>query len=297
MSGKALGGRASGVYELRFVKSNMLLAGYAGAGIQYLGGLSVLTSFDDGDLAKKLLSEKEVWSRWFFLESNGDLSFDRLGILLDIGNRINGVLSLSWQDKRYKVWVVEENDQWIPDFLEDDEISVAASSELGGDSAIPVDDTPASKEDEELAKDDVAEVIEKRKDNQGSPGDMHVPMQRKNFGGGFVTNDKVGRLSINVGQDFSNSHNCLNNSQEGNVERGPPLVFNVGRSTSFKSTKVKSTHSKKVRPNVSFGGVVFDNMENRPKKRSRTFMEGNGNSGRQVRSEGTEGVGSDNGFE
>ncbi|KAJ0570836.1 putative RNA recognition motif domain, nucleotide-binding alpha-beta plait domain superfamily [Helianthus annuus] len=178
LSGKALGGRASGVYELRFVKSNMLLAGYAGAGIQYLGGLSVLISFDDGDLAKKLLSEKEVWSRWFvnilgvpphlisrrvfdligskygkvvhssqFLESDGDLSFDRLGILLDTGNRINGVLSLSWQDKRYKVWVVEENDQWIPDFLEDDEISVAASSELGGDSAIPVDDTPASKED------------------------------------------------------------------------------------------------------------------------------------------------------
>ncbi|KAJ0789759.1 putative RNA recognition motif domain, nucleotide-binding alpha-beta plait domain superfamily [Helianthus annuus] len=117
LSGKALGGRASGVYELRFVKSNMLLAGYAGAGIQYLGGLSVLISFDDGDLAKKLLSEKEVWSRWFFLESDGDLSFDRLGILLDTGNRINGVLSLSWQDKRYKVWVVEENDQWIPDFL------------------------------------------------------------------------------------------------------------------------------------------------------------------------------------
>ncbi|KAM0008329.1 putative RNA recognition motif domain, nucleotide-binding alpha-beta plait domain superfamily [Helianthus debilis subsp. tardiflorus] len=60
-SGKALVGRASGVYELRSVKSSLLLAGYAGAVVQYLGGLSVLISFDDGELSKKLLEETEVW--------------------------------------------------------------------------------------------------------------------------------------------------------------------------------------------------------------------------------------------
>ncbi|KAL9998761.1 hypothetical protein Hdeb2414_s0002g00057401 [Helianthus debilis subsp. tardiflorus] len=35
-----------------------------------------------------------------FLESDGDLSPDRLGILLDSGNTVNGLLNLSWQDKK-----------------------------------------------------------------------------------------------------------------------------------------------------------------------------------------------------
>ncbi|KAJ0614958.1 hypothetical protein HanIR_Chr02g0068461 [Helianthus annuus] len=67
-----------------------------------------------------------------FVETDADLTFDRLGILLDSGNKIDGVINLSWQDKRYKIWVVEEDsDQWVPDFLEDDEASVAVSSEVG----------------------------------------------------------------------------------------------------------------------------------------------------------------------
>ncbi|KAF5802344.1 putative RNA recognition motif domain, nucleotide-binding alpha-beta plait domain superfamily [Helianthus annuus] len=71
-------------------------------------------------------------------EDDGDLSFDRLGILVDSGYRINSLLNLKWQDKRYRVWIVEENDQWIPDFVEDIIESEGASSELEGNGGSPV---------------------------------------------------------------------------------------------------------------------------------------------------------------
>ncbi|KAF5811794.1 putative RNA recognition motif domain, nucleotide-binding alpha-beta plait domain superfamily [Helianthus annuus] len=142
LSGKAVVGRMLGFDELRFLNSPLKVAGFEGASLQYLGGLSVLISFEDGDVTKRLLEAKEVWIRWFsalspwlgqslpferlawinirgvpphfvsrrvfnmigsrygkvvqpsqFLETNGDLTFDRLGILIDTGNKINGVLN------------------------------------------------------------------------------------------------------------------------------------------------------------------------------------------------------------
>ncbi|KAJ0806196.1 putative Endonuclease/exonuclease/phosphatase superfamily [Helianthus annuus] len=265
LSGKALVGRAPGVYELRSVKSSLLLAGYAGAVVQYLGGLSVLISFDDGELSKKLLEEKEVWCRWF--------------------------------DKKFKVWVVEENDQWIPDFLEEDDNSADASSELGGGSAFPADDVFVGEEDGGLADDDLVEDIEQRKDNQGSLGDMQIPMQKVTKDGGYAPNEISGRLFNNGEQLISNSHVCLIRPQVGIVDPGPSFLFNIGKSNSNKSSKVRSAlFNKKDRPNISIAGDGLINKEFRPKKRSRTFMEGNGK-GRQVRSEVIEGADSDKGFE
>ncbi|KAJ0821011.1 putative RNA recognition motif domain, nucleotide-binding alpha-beta plait domain superfamily [Helianthus annuus] len=60
-------------------------------------------------------------------KTDGDLTFDRLGIITDCGNRISGCLNLRWQDKIYRVWVVEETDPWIPDFLEDEDEPETAS--------------------------------------------------------------------------------------------------------------------------------------------------------------------------
>ncbi|KAJ0780248.1 putative RNA recognition motif domain, nucleotide-binding alpha-beta plait domain superfamily [Helianthus annuus] len=185
--GRAVVGRTLGFKELRFLKSSLVVAGFSGATIQYIGGLSVLISFVDKERANRLLLDQEVWGRWFsslnlwigqslpyerlawvdihgvpphlfspdvfdsigskfgkvfqqsqLCEDDGDLSFDRLGILVDSGYRINGLLNLKWQDKRYRVWIVEENDQWIPDFLEDVIESEGASSELEGNGGSPV---------------------------------------------------------------------------------------------------------------------------------------------------------------
>ncbi|KAJ0914279.1 putative RNA recognition motif domain, nucleotide-binding alpha-beta plait domain superfamily [Helianthus annuus] len=53
-------------------------------------------------------------------ESDDDLTYDRIGILTDSGNKISGIINLRRQDKVYRVWVVEESDPWIPDFLNKD---------------------------------------------------------------------------------------------------------------------------------------------------------------------------------
>ncbi|KAJ0736953.1 putative RNA recognition motif domain, nucleotide-binding alpha-beta plait domain superfamily [Helianthus annuus] len=53
-------------------------------------------------------------------ESDDDLTYDRIGILTDSGNKISGIVNLRRQDKVYRVWVVEESDPWIPDFLNKD---------------------------------------------------------------------------------------------------------------------------------------------------------------------------------
>ncbi|KAJ0771023.1 putative RNA recognition motif domain, nucleotide-binding alpha-beta plait domain superfamily [Helianthus annuus] len=79
-----------------------------------------------------------------FQENDGDLTYDRLGILVDTGNRINGVLNLSWQDKKIQGVVIEENAQWIPDFLEVGEDSVGISSELEGGKEDPGFASPAN---------------------------------------------------------------------------------------------------------------------------------------------------------
>ncbi|KAJ0692357.1 hypothetical protein HanPI659440_Chr15g0584991 [Helianthus annuus] len=170
LTGRAAVGRALGFNELRILKSSLSAAGFEDASLQYLGDLSVLISFKDGDSVTNLIEDKDVWKSWLsslnpwigqplpyervawisilgvpphlvsrevfdaignrygkviqpsqFLDSDGDLTYDRLGILVDTGNRINGAITLSWQDKRYKVWVVEDNDQWVPEFLEDEE--------------------------------------------------------------------------------------------------------------------------------------------------------------------------------
>ncbi|KAJ0799661.1 putative RNA recognition motif domain, nucleotide-binding alpha-beta plait domain superfamily [Helianthus annuus] len=145
LTGRAVVGRTLGFKELSFLKSSLSAAGFEEASLQYLGGLSLLISFENGESVKRLLDVKEVWNHWFsslspwlgqslpykhlswvnilgvpphlvsrgvfdaigsmygkviqhsqFLETDGDLTFDRLGILLDTGNRINGVINLSW---------------------------------------------------------------------------------------------------------------------------------------------------------------------------------------------------------
>ncbi|KAF5759012.1 putative RNA recognition motif domain, nucleotide-binding alpha-beta plait domain superfamily [Helianthus annuus] len=64
-SGRAVVGRSLGLLELRSIKSSLALAGYVGASVQYLGGLSVFVSFENEDLSSKFVQEKDTWSQWF----------------------------------------------------------------------------------------------------------------------------------------------------------------------------------------------------------------------------------------
>ncbi|KAJ0449519.1 hypothetical protein HanRHA438_Chr17g0840681 [Helianthus annuus] len=63
--GRGAVGRTLGFQELRSLRASLMEAGFRGASIQYLGGLSVLIVFYSEELTSKLLNEKEIWGRWF----------------------------------------------------------------------------------------------------------------------------------------------------------------------------------------------------------------------------------------
>ncbi|KAJ0555727.1 hypothetical protein HanRHA438_Chr07g0293971 [Helianthus annuus] len=44
-----------------------------------------------------------------------DLSFNRVGVLVDNGLPISDTVTLSWKRKKFKIWVVEEQAEWLPD--------------------------------------------------------------------------------------------------------------------------------------------------------------------------------------
>ncbi|KAJ0452199.1 putative RNA recognition motif domain, nucleotide-binding alpha-beta plait domain superfamily [Helianthus annuus] len=50
-------------------------------------------------------------------EDDGDLTSDMVGVIVGEGRPINEQVTLTWENKRFKVWVAEETSDWIPDFL------------------------------------------------------------------------------------------------------------------------------------------------------------------------------------
>ncbi|KAJ0799620.1 putative RNA recognition motif domain, nucleotide-binding alpha-beta plait domain superfamily [Helianthus annuus] len=46
-----------------------------------------------------------------------DLSSNIVGILVDAGARVSGQVTLKWKSKSFRVWVMEELDDWVPDSL------------------------------------------------------------------------------------------------------------------------------------------------------------------------------------
>ncbi|KAM0065083.1 hypothetical protein Hdeb2414_s0003g00110641 [Helianthus debilis subsp. tardiflorus] len=88
-----------------------------------------------------------------FHEDDGDLTFDCLGVLTDSGNLISGELKLQWQDKYFRVWVIEEPSAWVPDFLGkiDDVDDVSSEFEVGSrDESQSPKEQPSGKGDEEV---------------------------------------------------------------------------------------------------------------------------------------------------
>ncbi|MFS7950856.1 hypothetical protein Hanom_Chr07g00588121 [Helianthus anomalus] len=52
-----------------------------------------------------------------FSSRDWDLSSNIVGILVDVGARVSGQVILKWKSKRFRVWVMEELDDWVPDSL------------------------------------------------------------------------------------------------------------------------------------------------------------------------------------
>ncbi|KAJ0610320.1 hypothetical protein HanHA300_Chr01g0002491 [Helianthus annuus] len=159
--------------------------------IQYLGGLTILVSFENSEGARSFLSSRKVWDPWFsklesweghalplervvwlkisgvplhllnpeildmvggvfgkvlhvkksFLEEK-DLSVTRVAVLAGEANRVREMIKVVWKDRSFRVWVEEEPEDWIPDCLRFEEVSVDGS--LSPNSVEPVANTAGS---------------------------------------------------------------------------------------------------------------------------------------------------------
>ncbi|KAJ0804414.1 hypothetical protein HanPI659440_Chr02g0037791 [Helianthus annuus] len=170
LQGRALVGRAFDISSLTKLRTALLEAGVSELKIHYLGGLSILISFDDDITAADFLLEVNLWNKWFtsldmwtgqsmqyervaWLKFHGlplhlaenkvfddtaslfgkvihksqlslsdrDLSVNYVGILVDHGERISDSVILKWRNRRYKVWITEERDNWVPDCLSEED--------------------------------------------------------------------------------------------------------------------------------------------------------------------------------
>ncbi|KAF5785486.1 hypothetical protein HanXRQr2_Chr10g0429231 [Helianthus annuus] len=234
-----------------------------------------------------------------FLESDGDLSVDRLGILVDSGNKVNGLLKLSWQDKKYKVWVIEDSDQWIPEFLEDEEESSVASSEFGDASEPPAVGDGFEKEDEEVLASPVEETEEPSGNREGTLDvDVHVPMQNGSMGGDVDSEMRGDQLhgeqeQINIDLNFLNK----GVGQVGGGAQVDSGSFNIGKPNPFKPIKKIRRSSLMSRPSQVSGEKAHASEEKRPRKRPRSVAEGIDQSGNTVNNGSSGGDNSIRGFD
>ncbi|KAF5796636.1 hypothetical protein HanXRQr2_Chr08g0354041 [Helianthus annuus] len=49
-------------------------------------------------------------------ERDHDLSFEYVGVLVGDGKRVSEEVVLNWKDRKFRVWVMEELGEWMPEF-------------------------------------------------------------------------------------------------------------------------------------------------------------------------------------
>ncbi|KAI3726469.1 hypothetical protein L1987_66266 [Smallanthus sonchifolius] len=49
--------------------------------------------------------------------TDDDLSYEYVGVLVGDGRRVEEEVTVLWQKKKFKVWVLEDAGVWVPDFL------------------------------------------------------------------------------------------------------------------------------------------------------------------------------------
>ncbi|PWA94795.1 nucleotide-binding alpha-beta plait domain-containing protein [Artemisia annua] len=182
LHGKALVAKMVDMQGLKNIKVILRDLGPGTGKVHYLGGLDVLLSFEDSEVAEAALeiakssvdnfASVTLWSgqslaferiAWLKIkgiplhlltndvidnvgqlfgkvvhnankmESDQDLSYAIIGVLLWDGKRIDDEVILNWNNQKFRVWVAEEFGEWIPDFVEVENIKVDNSLESDSD--------------------------------------------------------------------------------------------------------------------------------------------------------------------
>ncbi|KAJ0766798.1 hypothetical protein HanLR1_Chr03g0081731 [Helianthus annuus] len=148
LHGRALVGRVKDIEILINLKELFRLSEVSEYKFHYLGGLNILVVFYDETNTSDFVLNIHLWKDWF----------DTLDVWS--GSRISGSTMIVWRNKKFKVWVLEELDDWKPDCLFDDE---------------PVKDLNCTVSDqvdvEEHDGEDEHEVSEESSDEDGGSSD------------------------------------------------------------------------------------------------------------------------------
>ncbi|KAJ0902776.1 putative RNA recognition motif domain, nucleotide-binding alpha-beta plait domain superfamily [Helianthus annuus] len=170
------------------------------------------------------------------LEDN-DLSVNFMGILVDHGNRISDSVTVKWKNKRYKIWILEERDEWVPDCLSEEDWP---EDSVGDDVSVGI--PKLDNEKSEKAGEEVDEPLSQNLGNVGIEGNSTFHEVGKSAG--------VGDSQVNVGRNITFS----SVSGEKNCNRKKP--FNIA----------KDKHKSKP-------SAVSPELHSRPKKRTRVDLE------------------------
>ncbi|KAJ0879411.1 putative RNA recognition motif domain, nucleotide-binding alpha-beta plait domain superfamily [Helianthus annuus] len=187
-----------------------------------------------------------------------DLSVNCIGVLRGDGERIEEVVSLVWKDKRYKVWVEEVAEEWMPEGMEGDGSEVDYPSEKWSQE-IRIDD-----EEDERAVEEAQRSGKTVKVVLGNENDVHE--LHGEVGGRSVNIESLEEqtkeggnpevLAAGIDDEFNFGGAQAVNNKRNEVKTKNKKPFNL-----FKDTHVR-------KPNASYSAV-----EPRPKKRSRVESE------------------------
>ncbi|KAF5815681.1 hypothetical protein HanXRQr2_Chr03g0125771 [Helianthus annuus] len=169
-----------------------------------------------------------------------DLSFNRVAVLAGNDARIKEFLCLRWKDKSFRVWVMEEDEVWVPDCLSRSKVDLGSSE--------------AEKESSP----------EEEKEISGLNSHVKEVEQVDEAMGDVPISDNVGKEThdtfFGVGDEDVNSSAAVS----------PMFVCQSSKANQIKVGGPRLFKSRKGKKSVS---PVGSSLELRPKKRSRAHME------------------------
>ncbi|KAJ0744738.1 putative RNA recognition motif domain, nucleotide-binding alpha-beta plait domain superfamily [Helianthus annuus] len=213
---KAVVGRTVDLDTLVFFDRLLRIGKVKFVKIQFLGGLSIMVSFESSEEAESFLQNKKLWGPWFSnldlwegqtlavervawirvqglplhlvdseilrkigeaygkilyvpmdVGEESDLSFQRVAVLAGNDARIKEFLCIKWKDKSFRVWVMEEEEVWVPDCLKTSMLDGGSSETVKASTPEEVMETSGSN-CHDLEVEQVVNHVEEKED----PGEV-----------------------------------------------------------------------------------------------------------------------------
>ncbi|PWA48089.1 nucleotide-binding alpha-beta plait domain-containing protein [Artemisia annua] len=172
-------------------------------------------------------------------ESDRDLSYAYVAVLVGDGKRISEEITLNWKNQKYRVSVTEELREWVPDFLNINDVTVSSDSE---------DDAMAEEEDIGSSDDEESDVVRPEKSNDIiAEKDLNLETVEGALNGIDNPQSLPFKENVSVGEDFIPA---ADPSTSKIVKRKKCKKAEVGRSSQFYTSSNESLKVSKKAKNV-----------------------------------------------